>query len=72
MSFRRSHWPAVRLVLPRRRSRRPLPPVPPLPESQQPESQQPEPLADTEPDADEIKVRERLLALLGEAVRWPR
>ncbi|MFI1852912.1 hypothetical protein [Streptomyces sp. NPDC020480] len=67
MFFRRSHRPAVRLVLPRRRSRRPLPPVPPLPEGWQPE-----PLAGTEPDADEIKVRERLLALLGEAVRWPR
>lgn len=67
MFFRRSHRPAVRLVLPRRRSRRPLPLVPPLPESWQPEA-----LASPEPDADEIKVRERLLALLGEAVRWPR
>ncbi|MFD0394343.1 hypothetical protein ACFQ3Z_26550 [Streptomyces nogalater] len=41
--------------------------MPPLPEGWQPE-----PLAGAEPDADEIKVRERLLALLGEAVRWPR
>ncbi|MFJ5839807.1 hypothetical protein ACIQGO_24125 [Streptomyces shenzhenensis] len=64
MFFRRSHRPAVRLVLP---CRRPLPPGPPLPEGWQPE-----PLAGAEPDADEIKVRERLLALLGEAVRWPR
>ncbi|MER5380786.1 hypothetical protein ABT040_10950 [Streptomyces sp. NPDC002688] len=67
MFFRRSRWPAVRLVLPRRRSRRLLPSVPLLPEGWQPE-----PLAGAEPDADEIKVRERLLALLGEAVRWPR
>jgi hypothetical protein len=67
MFFRRSHRPAVRLVLPRRRSRRPLRPVPPLPESWRPK-----PLAGAEPDAYEIKVRERLLALLGEAVRWPR
>ncbi|MGW4980273.1 hypothetical protein [Streptomyces mirabilis] len=67
MFFRRSHRPAVRLILPRRRSRRPLPPVPPLPGSCPPE-----PLAGAEPDADEIEVRERLLALLGEAVRWPR
>ncbi|MFJ8495341.1 hypothetical protein ACIRBZ_44490 [Streptomyces sp. NPDC094038] len=66
MFFRRSHRPAVRLVLPRRRPRRPLPPVPPPPEGWQPE-----PLAGAEPDSDEIKVRERLLALLGEAVRWP-
>lgn len=67
MFFRRSHRPAVRLVLPRCRSRRPLPPVPPLPEGVQPE-----PVSGAEPDADEIKLRERLLALLGEAVRWPR
>ncbi|MFJ3935481.1 hypothetical protein [Streptomyces parvus] len=67
MFLRRCHRPAVRLVLPRRRSPRPLPRVPPLPEDWQPE-----PLAGAEPDADEIKVRERLLALLGEAVRWPR
>lgn len=66
MFFRRSHRPAVRLFLPLRRSRRPLPPVPPLPEGWQLE-----PLVGTGPDADEIKVRERLLALLGEAVRWP-
>ncbi|MFE9000596.1 hypothetical protein ACFYOY_00365 [Streptomyces sp. NPDC007875] len=66
MFFRRSHRPSVRLVLPRRRSR-PLPPVPSLPEGWQPE-----PVAGAEPDEDEVKVRERLLALLGEVVRWPR
>lgn len=69
MFFRRirlSRRPAVRLVFPRRRSR-PLPEVPPLPEGWQPE-----PVTGAQPDADEIKVRERLLDLLGEAVRWPR
>jgi len=66
MFFRRSHRPRVRLILPRRPSR-PLPPVPPLPEDWQTE-----PVAGAALDADEIKVRERLLALLGETVRWPR
>ncbi|WP_319054542.1 hypothetical protein [Streptomyces europaeiscabiei] len=66
MFFRRSQRPRVRLILPRSPSR-PRPPVPPLPEGWQPE-----PAASAELDADEIKVRERLLALLGEAVRWPR
>lgn len=69
MFFRRirpSRRPVVRLVFPRRPSR-PLPEVPPLEEGWQPE-----PVTGAEPDADEIKVRERLLALLGEAVRWPR
>ncbi|WP_371788114.1 hypothetical protein OG404_09185 [Streptomyces griseoaurantiacus] len=68
MFFRRSHRPRVRLILPRRPSRL-LPPVPPLPEDWQPE---PVAGAELDADADEIKVRERLLALLGEAVRWPR
>ncbi len=66
MFFRRSHRLRVRLVLPRHRSRT-LPPVAPLPEDWQPE-----PVTGAEPDADEIKVRERLLVLLGEVVRWPR
>ncbi|QDO42900.1 hypothetical protein FNV62_36440 [Streptomyces sp. RLB3-17] len=66
MFFRRSHRPAVRLIIPRHRSR-PQPPLPPLPEDWQPG-----PVAGAEPDEDEIKVRERLLALLGEVVRWPR
>ncbi|MYQ91474.1 hypothetical protein GTY20_09105 [Streptomyces sp. SID4946] len=68
MFFRRirpSRRPPVRLVLPR--PSRPLPEVPPLPEGWQEK-----PGNGAEPDADEIKVRERLLALLGEVARWPR
>ncbi|MEV5438174.1 hypothetical protein AB0K80_19495 [Streptomyces sp. NPDC052682] len=66
MFFRRRPRSGVRLILPRRRSRA-LPDVLPLPEDGRPE-----PVPAAEPDEDEIKVRERLLVLLGEAVRWPR
>ncbi|MFE9258571.1 hypothetical protein [Streptomyces sp. NPDC006879] len=71
MFFRRSHRPAVRLVLPGRRprTRRSLPVVPPLPEGWQPSAAS---AAGTEPDAEEIKLRERLLAALGEVARWAR